>query len=216
MTRLVIISDTHTREPVLSEGDILIHCGDLTFHGGLKESIRALDWLNRQHFKHRIVIAGNHELGWESDSGRKWLWRDYPHLTFLHNTGVTYEGINFWGSPVQPYFHGWAFQKQRSALAEHWSHIPTGTDVVITHGPPSGFGDTNLRDERFGDKDLLDRILAVKPIVHCYGHAHYGYGTWNFNDIQFINAAVLDEDYNLRNAPWVVDISVNPRGCQIS
>lgn len=207
--KLVIISDTHQREPLLPDGDVLIHCGDLTFHGGLKESIRQLDWIARQSHRRKIVIAGNHEIGWESESNRNWLFRDYPTITYLHNSGVEFEGIRFWGSPIQPYFYNWAFQLQRDQLAEHWKQIPQGTDVLITHGPPAGFGDTNEHDERFGDRDLLNRVWQVKPEIHCYGHAHHGYGQWKVNGVHFINASVLDEGYNLRNAPVEVDIDVN-------
>lgn len=208
--KLVIISDTHQREPDLPDGDVLIHCGDLTFHGGMRESIRQLEWLSVQSHKHKLVIAGNHELGWETNASREWLFRDFPRLRLLHNDGVEIYGLKFWGSPVQPYFHGWAFQKQRSELKAHWASIPEGTDVLITHGPPKGFGDTNQFDERFGDEDLLNRVLEVKPAVHCYGHAHHGYGRWaheyDGHKTIFINAAVLDEDYKLKNAPWIVGL----------
>lgn len=211
MLKLVILSDTHRQRCPVPDGDVLIHCGDHTYHGAKHETWEALHWLDELPHKHKLFIAGNHELRWQNKEDRDLWFSVHPSLTYLHNSGVEIEGIKFWGSPVQPEFHGWAFQMARGAeLRDHWKKIPEGTDVLITHGPPKGFGDTNLRDERFGDEDLLTRVLEVKPQIHCYGHAHNGYGQWFFEGIHFINAAVLNEGYMLTREPVVVEIS--PRG----
>ena len=55
---IVCISDTHTLEPDLPGGDLLLHAGDLTNAGSFDEMQRQLDWLNRQSHKHKVVIAG--------------------------------------------------------------------------------------------------------------------------------------------------------------
>ena len=205
--KLVIISDTHCTRPEIPDGDVLIHCGDHTFHGKLDESIAALDWLEGLPHKRKLIIAGNHELGWENEIHRIGIFRDVYSLEYLYNSGVTIEGITFWGSPVQPYFYGWAFQKQRGPeLEAHWAQIPDNTDVLITHGPPYGFGDTDKHNERFGDEDLLRRVIQVKPQIHCYGHAHAGYGERFFEGIHFINAAILNEGYMIAHKPVVVEI----------
>ena len=206
--RLVIISDTHTRQFELPSGDVLIHCGDHTFHGNAHESWKSLNWLsNAGEFKHRLIIAGNHEVGWEDKRNRDALMARFPKLTYLHNSGIEIDEVKFWGSPYQPFFYDWAFQKQRGEeLKENWDQIPEGTDVLITHGPPKGFGDMNVRDERFGDEDLLNRVLQVKPKIHCYGHAHAGYGEYFFEGIHFINAASLDEQYRIANKPIEVNL----------
>lgn len=205
--RLVIISDTHRTEPELPDGDVLIHCGDHTYRGADGESKRAMNYLERQRHKYKLFIAGNHELGWESPTARKYILAHAPSCTYLHGSETEIDGIKFWGSPVQPEFHGWAFQMARGEpLARYWESIPDDTDVLITHGPPKGFGDVNRSDERFGDEDLLNRVLKVKPQIHCYGHAHHGYGEYFHEGIHFINAAQLNEDYQLTNAPIVVDV----------
>lgn len=210
--KLVILSDTHCNEPELPDGDILIHCGDHTFHGRVHETIDALNWLSTAGtFKHRICIAGNHEVGWQNGVDR-WIFSAYPRLIYLRDSQVNIDGVKFWGSPVQPLFFNWAFQKQRGEeLKRHWAQIPDDTDVLITHGPPKGFGDTNKADERFGDEDLLNRVLEVKPKLHCYGHAHHGSGEYFFQGIHFVNAAVLSEEYQLTKEPIVVDLDVSKR-----
>jgi Icc-related predicted phosphoesterase len=205
--KLVILSDTHRQRCAVPDGDVLIHCGDHTYHGAGHESWEALHWLDTLPHKHKLIIAGNHELGWEREDAVRAILEPHKSLTYLHNGGVEIDGIKFWGSPVQPEFHGWAFQMERGEeLAKHWEKIPEDVDVLITHGPPKGFGDTNTRDERFGDEDLLRRVLKVRPQIHCYGHAHHGYGEYFFEGIHFINAAILNEGYMVANKPVVVDV----------
>ncbi len=81
--RIVMVSDTHNyahRIP-MPEGDILLHAGtshctrrvrsrdlkfrivgDFTVHGQLHEIKAFDDWLGTLNYKHKIVIAGNHEM----------------------------------------------------------------------------------------------------------------------------------------------------------
>lgn len=209
LLRLVTLSDTHLERVDVPEGDILIHAGDHTYRGTEGESKWALSWLSALPHKHKIIIAGNHEVGWQKTTKRYFILKQFLNLTYLHNSAVTIEGIKFWGSPIQPCFHGWAFQLPRGPmLKSHWDSIPEDTDVLITHGPPYGLGDTNTRDERFGDEDLLTRVLAVKPMYHIYGHAHHGYGIRHFEGVTFVNSAILNDGYQVANKPHVLDIDL--------
>lgn len=211
--RLVITSDTHRagRELTVPDGDVFIHCGDLTYRGTFQESVPELEWIHSLPHKYKIFICGNHELGWDHTGGlfvKDRCLEMFPDLIYLENTEAVINGIKFWGSPSQPHFHSWAFQKARGEqLQRHWAQIPDDTDVLITHGPPLGFGDINKHDERFGDEDLFKRVMEVKPQVHCYGHAHHGYGSYFFEGVQFINAAACTEEYKCINPPIVVDVS---------
>ncbi len=47
-TRFVCISDTHSNEYPLPDGDVLLHAGDLTMWGTVKELHDAMNWLNSQ------------------------------------------------------------------------------------------------------------------------------------------------------------------------
>lgn len=60
--RIVIVSDTHNGYPQLPEGDIFIHCGDMTSRGTLKEIDTVCGYIKSLPFKHKIVIAGNHDI----------------------------------------------------------------------------------------------------------------------------------------------------------
>ncbi|KAK3939328.1 hypothetical protein QBC46DRAFT_438139 [Diplogelasinospora grovesii] len=46
----------------LADPVTLIHAGDLTQSGSLTEIQRALNWLRAQPHRHKVVIAGNHDL----------------------------------------------------------------------------------------------------------------------------------------------------------
>jgi Icc-related predicted phosphoesterase len=84
--------------------------------------------------------------------------------------------------------------------------IPVGTDVLITHGPAFGLHDIVVNGTNTGCKDLLQRIIEVKPKVHVCGHIHEGYGSIKKGETRFINASVLNESYELVNKPIVFEI----------
>ena len=71
MVRVVCVSDTHSLvekmvHPVPA-GDVLIHAGDFS-HCGLPHEVEAFnDWLGSLPHKHKIVIAGNHEITFDSN-----------------------------------------------------------------------------------------------------------------------------------------------------
>ena len=202
--RLVIISDTHTEQIPVPDGDVLIHCGDHTYQGRWEESVRALAWFNNHPHKYKIMIAGNHELGWQDNGSRDELIKTFaPDCIYLHHEALELEGVKFFGSPYQPEYFDWAFQFPRGeALKRIWSEIPDDTDILITHGPPHMIGDSK---DHFGDEDLRNRVFEVKPKIHCFGHAHEGYGVYEINGIKFVNAAILNDNYIVKNEPIVID-----------
>ncbi|KAF3928643.1 hypothetical protein AA313_de0207173 [Arthrobotrys entomopaga] len=61
--KVVCLSDTHNRIITeVPEGDILIHAGDLTERGTVEEVQKTVDWLMSLTHRHKVVIAGNHDL----------------------------------------------------------------------------------------------------------------------------------------------------------
>jgi hypothetical protein len=68
-------------------------------------------------------------------------------------------------SPWQPEFCDWAFNLKRGEECDAvWRKIPEGIDVLVTHGPPLGYGDLCSSGFRAGCYDLLRHIkLRVKP-----------------------------------------------------
>ncbi|MFN8672405.1 MAG: metallophosphatase domain-containing protein [Candidatus Sericytochromatia bacterium] len=151
MKKIVCISDTHVQHRSLNlpEGDILIHAGDISRVGKLNEIIEFNSWLGTLNYKHKIIIAGNHDFIFENDYNlSKSL---ITNAIYLEDSGVEIEEIKFWGSPVSPRFYDWAFNRDRGEdINKHWAKIPKNIDVLITHGPPYGILDKTVSSENVG------------------------------------------------------------------
>ena len=202
--RLVLISDTHNqqRSLVLPAGDALVHAGDFTMRGTEVEVAAFGAWLEAQPFRHKIVVAGNHDFLFEREPrfARSLLPAD---VHYLCDSEVTLEGLRFWGAPWQPWFLDWAFNLQRGGeIAAKWALIPQGVDVLITHGPPMGTADRTERGENVGCADLGEAMARVKPRLSVFGHIHEGHGV----HVDRGNAAICDEKYRPVNCPIVVDL----------
>lgn len=208
--QLTIISDTHSQhqELQLGSGDVLIHCGDFTNRGSLDKTESFARFISAQDFKSKIVIAGNHDFCFEDEryKAAEQCFSDRD-IIYLNDAGVQIEGINFWGSPVQPEFMNWAFNRERGAdIRKHWDKIPTSTDVLITHGPPLGILDTTHDGKSVGCADLLESVQKLKPKIHAFGHIHESYGVVEVDDIRFVNACNADHSYRITNPPVVLQI----------
>ena len=148
-------------------------------------------------------MAGNHDWPFvrEPQRARELLGAD---VTYLEDTGTTVGKLSFWGSPWQPTYAAWAFNLDRGpALAAKWSLIPDRIDVLVTHGPPRGFGDDGAAAERGGCDDLLARIRIVRPRLHLFGHIHQGGGFWEEGGIALANVTTSD----CTRAATVLDIA---------
>jgi Icc-related predicted phosphoesterase len=214
--KIVAISDTHGkhRNLVLPEGDILIHAGDVSSMGKESEIKDFLNWFSKTDFTYKIMIAGNHDFYFEKiGDNAKVLEELIPaNVIYLNDSVVEIENLGqktlrIWGSPIQPWFFNWAFNRNRGEdIKRHWDKIPQNTDMLITHGPAYGILDKTTRNESVGCEDLLEKVKEVKPIFHICGHIHEAYGYIKQSGTEFINASVLDENYNLRNKPIVFEI----------
>ncbi len=93
-------------------------------------------------------------------------------------------------------------------MRQKWDQIPDDIDVLITHGPPLEIQDRNMQGENVGCKDLLERVLQVRPKYHVFGHIHAAYGMnyWLLEGTTFVNASVCDEGYLPTNRPVEVGI----------
>lgn len=210
--RLVMVSDTHGLHDrlVTPDGDVLIHAGDMVGDSNLQETADFLTWFAAQPHPHRILVAGNHDFLFERQPEiAEKLVRD-AGVTYLRDSGVTIGGVKFWGSPWTPWFYDWAFNAQRGEeIARHWALIPLDTQVLITHGPPSGMLDevVSPRGKHVGCEALRVRIAELEALrVHCCGHIHEGAGTAMDGVVTYVNACSVDENYALKSAPAVIDL----------
>lgn len=204
------ISDTHGQHEKLQlpGGDILIHAGDCTSNGELDEALEFLDWYKAQNYAYRILVAGNHDFIFElipelmDEECKK------RNIILLNDSGCEIEGIKIWGSPVQPWFCDWAFNRQRgSDIKKHWNLIPKNTEILITHGPPYKVQDEVKSKDEFtahvGCEDLYEKIVQTKIKLHIFGHVHEGAGYVALDGRIFVNASSLDSMYKHRDPGYI-------------
>lgn len=205
--KLVFISDTHTLHDKFNipDGDFLIHCGDVSSRGYRSEVEYFLDWYCDLPHKHKIMIPGNHDFFFEEYYEASSNYCGSRNIHLLIDSGIDLEGIKFWGSPITPYFHNWAFNRFRgSSIQPHWDKIPEGVDVLITHGPPAYMENglsMVLEGEDVGCEDLYKAIKRVNPKINAFGHIHEGYGTYDDGQTIFMNCSLLNRRYSPTNKP---------------
>lgn len=224
--KLVCISDTHCKlnKIKLPDGDILIHAGDALSRGTESEFLDFIYKLKKIKVKYKYIIyvPGNHDIITEQDEDFCKRLCASAGVIYLNNSGVTLEGIRFWGSAVTPRFHNWAWNRDSGTsgtsyksddsrydpIQPYWDQIPDDIDVLITHGPPKGILDVSIYNgENCGCQYLLDKVMEIQPKYHVFGHIHhYGGSHKEINNIVFVNAAVCDEQYKASNKVKVVEI----------
>lgn len=233
--KCVLISDTHGKHDSLQipDGDTVIHAGDCSMTGSETELKSFINWFGKLSHKNKILIMGNHDLSfdkqevydnWAKNRGRGYrdckkvkskifqLIQKY-NIKLLNDSGIEIEGIKFWGSPIQPTFHSWAFNRERGAeIKAHWNLIPHDTNVLITHGPPAMILDKCLYDGfNAGCQDLLEKIVTLPDLkLHVFGHIHESRGYLEYKGIKFANASSLDLNYSPYNRPPII-VEVQPK-----
>lgn len=185
---VVCVSDTHTTQPILPDGGLLLHAGDLSQTGSFQEIQPQLDWLNSQPHKYKVVIDSNHDLLLDPEFVNQFPQRilerhgtsrsdlTWGTIIYLNNNSVK---LNFqngrtsivYGSPLTQQFGTWAFQ--HPPIRDVWSNrISAETDVLLVHGPPKGY----LDHDGLGNHFLVKEIWRVRPQLVVFGHIHAGYG----------------------------------------
>ncbi|KAF2496766.1 Metallo-dependent phosphatase [Lophium mytilinum] len=189
--RVVCVSDTHNGTPEVPEGDLLIHAGDLTNTGTLKELQAQINWLSALPHTHKIVIAGNHDTFLDPSSRPTLAPEDregeinWQGVTYLQSTSTTLafpdqeRQLKVYGSPWVPLCGGSSFAFQYARHLESWTtEIPTDTDILVTHTPPRYHRDVSSGSfSASGCAGLSKAIWRVKPLLHVCGHVHASRGT---------------------------------------
>ena len=194
--RIVMISDTHGkgRNILIPLGDVLIHCGDLAHLGSFAEFRKEIEWFKTLPHAFKIIIPGNHDVCLENLMNQNLeaqLRRMLRPIIFLRDSGITIQGVKFWGSPWIPPYAG-AYNLPRVELKAKWNMIPE-VDVLVTHGPPNG-----ILDGGAGCIYLTEAVQQrIKPRVHCFGHVHACAGHAAANGTEFFNVAATPQCYSL-------------------
>lgn len=230
--RVAAVSDIHAVLPdpkEVPDCDVLViagdYCPNFTYHQHMtnpRDADRQLAWLQGVftswaaaiNCEEIVVISGNHDwVHWEPATKReaRETLRS-ANLIYLEDTAWEYRGVKFYGSPWTPYFHAWAFNfpqnpaRARIASQHAWSKIPTGTDVLITHGPPYEILDRTREGNVVGCPYLSEAIIRVRPKLHVFGHIHEGYGQVELNGTTFANVSWVTRDMDSGNPIRVFDV----------
>ena len=197
--RVLCISDTHCQhqnlDPILAHlvcgADMLIHAGDFTLSGTKGEVKEFASWLASPLLRNlavKVIIAGNHEKNFDPAYTTKIYRTAYdpsisriisadPRWTYLEDSACEHFGLVLWGSPRAPRIGSGAFGYFRvgSAARDIWSRCPEGTDVVVSHGPPSRCLDLCAAGH-VGCKDLKSMLQNRRPALVVCGHVHENAG----------------------------------------
>jgi hypothetical protein len=134
--------------PVLPNGDVLIHAGDLTQSGSLRVIQETLAWLHAQPHTVKITIAGNHDPlldpslddrrgSGDAASERKAI--DWGDIIYQENSRATVtcpngRQLRLYGSPSSIRHGNWAFQYPRSE--DVWAGtVPRNFDILVLMVP---------------------------------------------------------------------------------
>lgn len=219
--RIVALSDTHgLHRKVLTGiysfdlhrgavpiGDVLVHAGDITRKGEIETVRDFAEWMAKQPFRHKVVIAGNHDVcldiarpGFDGLARR--LLEDRG-IHYLQDSSVTLDGVKFYGAPWTPQLAGWAFYDRNH---DHYENAPRDIDVLITHAPPRGIRDSeDGLGLHVGSEHVVRYINRCPRLkLHIFGHVHEGYGVRVAGRITFVNACTCTRAYEPMNRPVAI------------
>lgn len=205
-TTLVAISDLHGNLPDdLPGGDVLVIAGDVCPISDHEVGFQArwltdvfYPWINSLPHAEVVWIAGNHDFVCQTAN-----WEPAGRGHYLLDSGIELGGISFHGTPWVPKLEGWAFYANDERLAEIYARIPP-VDVLISHGPPLGYGDRVWSGREAGSPALRDRLIAAPPQVCVFGHIHEAHGRWTLGDTELANVSHVDVEYRVRPHAWAV------------
>lgn len=130
--------------------------------------------------------------------------------TFCLRSGATF---TIYATPYQPECGNWAFSYKRTedrfstanhaakgttSIATISSAVPDHVDIMMTHGPSREFLDLiPSENEHAGCDALLNAVRRARPLLHCFGHIHEGYGV---RKVEWDGQIHGDEHLDIRQA----------------
>jgi Icc-related predicted phosphoesterase len=174
--RILAFSDLHMARSraadlvaASADADLVIGAGDYcNMRQGLDEAMQMLSGIGAP----LVLIPGNAESAAElTDAAPEGV-----HV--LHGTGMTVDGLRLfglgYGVPVTP-FGDWSCDLSEAEAAEMLDRCD-GTDVLVVHSPPKGFGDTTSQGMSVGSVAVRDAVERLQPELVFCGHIHDSWG----------------------------------------
>jgi Icc-related predicted phosphoesterase len=197
------ISDLHGHLPTqkqIGEGDLLIIAGDIcpVWNHAVGHQIEWLNnkfsrWLKSLDYNKKIVVAGNHDFAFQEKPQSV----DTGEYCYLQESNTMYNGLKIWGSAWSNRFFDWAFNADEEQLKEIYSRIPDDTNIIVSHGPPLGFGDRTKDGKHVGSSSLRNRMFELKQLKYLLtAHIHPAYGKYLAGEnIEIYNCSYVNEQY---------------------
>jgi Icc-related predicted phosphoesterase len=198
--RVAAISDLHGFLPEIPACDVLLIAGDVcpVDDHGLDHQRAWLEgpftgWLRELDAGAIVGVAGNHDFIAQAEPK---LMRRLP-WTYLYDETAELDGLRVHGSPWTPTFMNWAFMQDDADLATVWAQIPGDVDILVTHGPPFGYGDLAVHGLHCGSETLLRRLPQLGRLkLHAFGHIHEAGGARDtLGRTILANVSYVDFDY---------------------
>lgn len=217
---ILATADLHGNRPEVEPCDLLLIGGDicpLGYEDDYDLMLKWLDgpfrnWLAGIEAKQIIGIAGNHDFIFQYMP--TFVERLHLPWTYLKDSETEYEGLRIYGMPWVPNLSAWAFFAPKEALKERYDAIPKEADIILSHGPVHGYGDTHYYSgEKLGCKSGTDMLERVKPKAFVCGHIHEGFGSYRYEGRNHItniyNVSYVDETYAPRFQIIEIDLSAD-------
>jgi hypothetical protein len=221
--KVVATADLHGHLPDIEECDLLILGGDLcpdfkaprSEHWGYgleTEGWQQANWL-RNVFKpwlaevpakHIVGIGGNHDFVFGNHKHPT----DLP-WTYLEDAETAVDGLRVYGTPWVPNLPFWAFYGDERKLELRAAAIPEGIDVLVSHGPPFGYGDQvgphgHHLGQRVGEEQLEAHLHRIKPRAVVCGHIHENWGVYDHpSGAAVYSVSMMDDLYTPTYEPAV-------------
>lgn len=176
--KILLFSDLHADADAARQlvararaADIVIGAGDF---GNLRRQLPVCIDILRAIDKPAVLVAGNNESTEELIDAC----RDWPSAHVLHGSGITLEGVTFFGLgggvPVTP-FGSWSYDFTEDQAEELLSGCPAGC-VLVSHSPPKGAVDVSSSGRSLGSDAVRQTIVRCRPILVVCGHIHASAG----------------------------------------
>lgn len=176
--KLLLFSDLHVNATaaqrlvgLAQHADVIIGAGDFA---SVRRNLRVCIDVLRAIEKPTVLVAGNNE----STDELVEACRDWPSAHVLHGSGVTIEGVSFFGLgggvPVTP-FGSWSYDFTEDDAAALLLPAPPG-GVLVSHSPPKGAVDRDGSGRSLGSVAVRDAVTRLKPSLVVCGHIHASSG----------------------------------------
>lgn len=172
----------------LKEYDLIISCGDLK-----ADYLSFLVTMGRAPV---LYVAGNHDNRYQHEPP--------GGCDCIDDQFVVYNGVRILGLGGCRRYHPGPYQFTEGQMRRRiqklkyqlWKH--KGVDIVVTHAPPYGVGDSDDQ-AHWGFESLLELIDRYHPQYLLHGHVHLTYGQNTDREQEYNGTKVINvyERYTL-------------------